>query len=94
MDYIKRLPINDDPDLFGMHANADITCAQALTTSCLQTLLMLQPKEAGGEAQSQDDIVVAGAKAILEQLPKVFNLDEIMRQYVLFGRDNETYWVN
>lgn len=31
VDYIKTLPVNDDPALFGLHSNANITYAQAET---------------------------------------------------------------
>ena len=30
LDYIESLPINPEPEAFGMHANAAITCAQAM----------------------------------------------------------------
>lgn len=81
LDYIKKFPINDDPEIFGLHANADITCAQALTTSCLQTLLMLQPKQVGGAAASQEEVTSGAARNILDQLPPVFNLEDILKKY-------------
>ncbi|XP_044749962.1 dynein axonemal heavy chain 1-like [Coccinella septempunctata] len=81
LDYIKSLPINDDPEVFGMHSNADITFAQALTSSCLSTLLMLQPKQIGGAAASQEEVTGNAAKDILEHLPPLFDLGEIARKY-------------
>lgn len=77
MDFVKTFPLNDDPDAFGMHANADISYAQALTTSCLTTLLMLQPKQAGGAATSEEDIIENAAKSMLTKIPKEFNLEHI-----------------
>lgn len=47
IEYIKTFPLNDDPALFGMHPNADISFAQAETYACLNTLLALQPREVG-----------------------------------------------
>lgn len=81
IDYIKKFPINDDPEIFGLHPNADITCAQALTTSCLKTLLMLQPKQTGGAAASQEEVTASCARSILDQLPPLYNLDAILKKY-------------
>ncbi|XP_030767557.1 dynein heavy chain 1, axonemal-like isoform X2 [Sitophilus oryzae] len=81
MDYIKTFPINDDPELFGMHPNADITFAQAQTYRCLSTLLKLQPKTVGGAAASQEEVTSKSAKSILAQLPPLFDLDYIMKKY-------------
>ncbi|KAK9870895.1 hypothetical protein WA026_009851 [Henosepilachna vigintioctopunctata] len=81
LDYIKTFPINDDPEVFGLHPNADITFAQALTTSCLSTLLMLQPKQVGGAAASQEEVTGSTAKDILDKLPPQFDLDEISEKY-------------
>lgn len=80
LDYIKQLPINDDPEVFGMHSNADITFAQALTSSCLSTLLMLQPKQVGGAAASQEEVTGNAAKDILDRLPPLFDLEEISKR--------------
>ncbi|KAJ3657289.1 hypothetical protein Zmor_009105 [Zophobas morio] len=81
LDYIKTFPINDDPDLFGMHPNADITYAQAQTYSCLSTLLALQPKQVGGAAASQEEIIASSASSILSNIPKLFSLEDISTQY-------------
>ena len=40
--------MNAYPELFGLHENADITCAQNETFATLSTLLSLQPRVAGG----------------------------------------------
>lgn len=73
----------DNPELFGLHTNADITSAQALTYNCLATLLKLQPKQVGGAATSQEEDVSNAAKNILDHLPRDFDLIHIMKKYVL-----------
>lgn len=83
MDYIKTFPINDDPELFGLHPNADITFAQSQTYKCLSTLLLLQPKMVGGAASSQEEVTTAVSKNILEQMPKLFNLDLISQRFLI-----------
>ncbi|CAG9840890.1 unnamed protein product, partial [Diabrotica balteata] len=81
IDYIKTLPINDDPELFGLHPNADITFAQSQTYACLSTLLLLQPKQVGGAAASQEETTANTARSILEQMPDLFDLDKITERY-------------
>ncbi|VEN36858.1 unnamed protein product [Callosobruchus maculatus] len=81
IEYIKTFPINDDPDVFGLHQNADISFAQAQTYLCLATLLKLQPKQVGGAASSQEEVTSAAARTILETLPKLFELQLISRKY-------------
>nr|XP_023022773.1 dynein heavy chain 1, axonemal-like [Leptinotarsa decemlineata] len=80
MEYIKTFPINDDPLLFGMHPNADITFAQSQTYLCLATLLKLQPKQVGGAAASQEEVTAKSARTILDQLPHLFDLEFISSQ--------------
>lgn len=77
IDYILTFPINDDPEAFGMHANADITYAQSQTYACLATLLKLQPKQVGGAAASQEEVTTTTARTILEELPPQFDLNQI-----------------
>lgn len=81
VEYLKKFPINDDPSLFGLHQNADISCAQNLTQVCLQTLLTLQPKEVGGASASQEEVSAEVAKAIIGQIPPLFNLDVISEKF-------------
>ncbi|KAJ8667916.1 hypothetical protein QAD02_009579 [Eretmocerus hayati] len=78
---LKDLPINDDPDLFGLHNNAAISYAQAETYSCLETLLALQPREVGGVAQGMNEVTSQLAKSILDELPQPFKLSDIQKRY-------------
>lgn len=80
IDYIKTFPINDDPELFGMHPNADITFAQAQTYKCLSTLLLLQHQQTGAAAAGQEEIITETAKSILAKLPAEFDLDLISKR--------------
>ena len=56
MSYIKSLPINDNPEIFGLHDNANITFAQTETFNCLEALLRLQPKSSSGGGQSREQV--------------------------------------
>ena len=48
MLYIKSLPINDTPEIFGLHDNANITFAQNETFSLLNSITLLQPRASSG----------------------------------------------
>jgi dynein heavy chain, axonemal len=35
---IKNLPLDDEPEVFGLHANANITCQQKVVKDFMETL--------------------------------------------------------
>ena len=51
MEYIKGLPINPAPEVFGFHANASITSAQDAIYAMFSTIVSLQPRSSGGEVE-------------------------------------------
>ncbi len=56
MTYIKNLPINDTPQIIGLHDNANITFAQNETFSMLEGLLLLQPKTSSGSGMTREEV--------------------------------------
>ena len=58
MVYIRRLPINDTPEIFSLHENANITFAQNETFSLLNGILKLQPKSAAGAGRSREEVSI------------------------------------
>ena len=56
LGYIKSLPINDTPEIFALHDNANITFAQNETFDLLDNLLMLQPKSSSGGEKSREEV--------------------------------------
>ena len=62
--------------MFGLHANANITCALAESTTLLESVLSLQPRSTGGgEGDSWDTQVSNLAQAIEKNLPSDFQFD-------------------
>ena len=58
MQHIRGLPINDTPDMFGLHDNANITFAMNETFALLNGILRLQPKSSAGGGQSREEVSV------------------------------------
>ncbi|XP_004388305.1 dynein axonemal heavy chain 6 [Trichechus manatus latirostris] len=72
-DYIENLPLIDDPEVFGMHENANLAFQYKETNTLINTILEVQPRSSsGGEGKSNDEIVqelVASVRArVLETL--------------------------
>lgn len=81
LDYIDSLPVNVDPEVFGMHENANITCALAETHETFDTLMMLQPRSSSGGGKSREEVIIALAKEIETKLPSPFNVEAVSMQY-------------
>ena len=79
--YIDTLPIAPHPEVFGLHENADITCALNETNSLFATVLSLQPRVGGGKGLSREEIVTNLAESILSKVPGTFDTDEVMKKY-------------
>jgi dynein heavy chain len=47
-EYITSLPLEDDPEIYGLHRNANITFQQKNVREVFETLLSMQPRSAAG----------------------------------------------
>ena len=81
MTYINSLPLNAEPEVFGMHDNANITCAITNTDATFAIILTLQPRIAAGGGISREDQIGEAATNILKQLPKLFDVEGIGMLY-------------
>lgn len=80
-DYIATLPNTDRPEAFGQHTNAEIFYLKEDSKIVLDSLTSLQPQTAGAEGgTSKEDMVLSIAQDLLEQTPKAFNLEEVMKE--------------
>jgi dynein heavy chain len=52
--YIQSLPVNSDPEVFGLHENADIVTAQNECYALLETVLEIQPRVSASSGISQE----------------------------------------
>ncbi|XP_052828987.1 dynein axonemal heavy chain 6-like [Octopus bimaculoides] len=86
LHYIDTLPHTDEPEIFGMHENANVTFHRQETFNLVSAVLAMQPRIAGGEMKSGDSIVLDLIESIdkkiidkldIEQASKIiFDLDE------------------
>ncbi|KAL7993493.1 putative dynein heavy chain region D6 P-loop domain, dynein heavy chain, domain-2 [Plasmopara halstedii] len=81
MNYIDSLPMNLEPEVFGMHENANITCAQSEAYEAFDLLLSLQPRVISGGGKQQEEIIAEAAQAIASQLPPQFDLEQVQAVY-------------
>jgi dynein heavy chain, axonemal len=87
LDYVASWPLNTSPETFGLHENADITCARTETFETLQSVVLLQGDQSTSAAASSssastpDDVVKTLAAAIQNKVAEPFNLDQFRRKY-------------
>lgn len=75
--YLDQLPLTDDPEVFGMHENANVTFNTNESLQLMETLLSLQPRESGGGGGlTSDDVVLELAVSFEEQAPDQLLLDD------------------
>lgn len=70
-DYIETLPLNDNPEIYGLHGNANINYQNQESVRVIATILSIQPRlaqAAGG--LTPDAIVLEKGRELLEQLPE------------------------
>lgn len=80
-EYIKNLPINDITEVFGLHANAEISSALIETTNITATILSLLPRSAGVAGLSAEDIIKEKCNTIFKKLPAPFNVEAAQRKH-------------
>uniref|UniRef100_A0A452QQ37 Uncharacterized protein n=1 Tax=Ursus americanus TaxID=9643 RepID=A0A452QQ37_URSAM len=94
LSYIRGLPLNDMPEIFGLHDNANITFAQNETYALLGAIIQLQPKSSSVGGQGREEIVEDVAHSILLQIPEPIPLQLVMAKYpVLYEESMNTVLV-
>lgn len=76
------MPLNPQPEAFGLHDNAEITTYINETIILLSNALSMQPKaSAGGTGQSREDVIGEQAKALEERAAPPFSLEKVAKQF-------------
>uniref|UniRef100_A0A8D0GTF0 Dynein axonemal heavy chain 6 n=1 Tax=Sphenodon punctatus TaxID=8508 RepID=A0A8D0GTF0_SPHPU len=75
-EYIENLPLIDDPEIFGMHENANLAFQRKETNTLITTILEVQPRStAQGSGKSNDEIVQELASTILSKIPEKLEME-------------------
>jgi len=69
-EFIHHLPLDEDPQVFGLHPNALITAQTQSAKNFLDTVLKVQPRtQASGVGKKPEDIVAEMAEGFESRLP-------------------------
>jgi len=79
--FIRQLPLNEGPEVFGMHENANIAASVAESTHLLSTALSLQPRTAGEAGESWEEQLIRISQEILARLPEPFDVEKVQIDY-------------
>ncbi|CAF1118206.1 unnamed protein product [Rotaria magnacalcarata] len=92
VDYIRTLPLNPLPEVYGFHSNADITKDQQETQTLFDSILLTLPKQTtGGEGRTPSVVMDELAADILSKLPADFDTEVIGKKYpVLYNESMNT----
>jgi dynein heavy chain len=84
--YIETLPLVDDPEIFGLHSNADLAYRSAQTKVTLDTILDIQPKEGGGGGGlTREEIVLKMVEDLQSKLPPDYRSDDVVQGIKALG---------
>lgn len=82
INFIKsNYPLNDPPEIFGLHENAEITSGINQTNELMASLLNLLPRTNNAAGMSNDEIVMQQCQHILAQFCNPFNIEEIQKKF-------------
>lgn len=81
-EFIMKLPQYPGPEVFGLHANADITKDNNETFNTFEAILSTQQNSSGGGgSKSTDEIIERLANQILADIPEAFNVKAAEKKY-------------
>lgn len=70
LEYISKLPLEEDPEVFGLHTNANMTYETNTANFFMATILKIQPRVSSGEAaKTPEEIVQDMAVEMKDNLP-------------------------
>jgi len=68
----------DSPEIFGLHANADLNFRQKESLEMIDTIIQTRPKDSSsGGGKTREEIVQDQSKEYLLRIPADYNLLEV-----------------
>jgi dynein heavy chain len=69
VDYVNTVPPTDNPEVFGLHSNADLTFRLKESLEMINTIMETRPKDSSvGGGKTREEIVQEKAKELLSKL--------------------------
>uniref|UniRef100_A0A2K5RBI2 Dynein axonemal heavy chain 12 n=1 Tax=Cebus imitator TaxID=2715852 RepID=A0A2K5RBI2_CEBIM len=82
IEFIKKLPFTQHPEIFGLHENVDISKDLQQTKLLFESLLLTQGgSKQTGASGSTDQILLEITKDILNKLPSDFDIEAALQKY-------------
>ncbi|XP_053325574.1 dynein axonemal heavy chain 12 [Spea bombifrons] len=82
VEFIKRLPFSQHPEVFGLHENVDISKDLQQTKIIFESLLLTQGgSRPGGSSGASDHTLYEIANDILTKLPKDFDIEAALQKF-------------
>nr|KAF6473900.1 dynein axonemal heavy chain 12 [Rousettus aegyptiacus] len=82
IEFIKKLPFTQHPEIFGLHENVDISKDLQQTKVLFESLLLTQGgSKQTGSSGSTDQILFEITKDILQKLPSDFDIETALWRY-------------
>ncbi|ALC43064.1 CG17150 [Drosophila busckii] len=86
IEYIATFPLSPEPDVYGLHENADINRNVKETNALIGGVLLTQTDlmasvKASSAAGAKEDPAIAICKELLARLPDEYDLDEVSKTY-------------
>lgn len=76
-NFIEQFPMIEEPEIFGMHENANIAYQNKETQNIILTILHSQPRVAAGSAEkTADDIVFELSQSVIQKIMKKISIDD------------------
>lgn len=88
--YLETLPLDDSPDIFGLHANANITLQNKMVKEFLEPLISIQPRSSSANVKKPDDIVLELRDSLNIKFSQVRLLDTAKGNFDSIYEKNET----
>jgi dynein heavy chain, axonemal len=81
LEVVRQYPAAPQPEIFGLHDNADITCDQNETYDLFSTVLSLQPRQSAAAGMSREDSVMQQCSSIADRLPEIYDIEAVQSAY-------------
>ncbi|TDG53310.1 hypothetical protein AWZ03_000125 [Drosophila navojoa] len=86
IEYISTFPLSPQPEVYGLHENADINRNVKETNALISGVLLTQTDlmasvKASSAGGAKEDPAIAICKELLSRLPDEFDLDEVSKAY-------------